>query len=139
MMLKKIWCDELVKKINDIDTNRIVKKKKDSNNRIKYIENKTPTLASTTALNAKINEVKDEISCDTDLATTTSPNDVKENTPDVSILVKKADCDTKIVEIEKKRDHDNLTAKKFLAKIKTSRFKNFSWNCWFRKKIDILR
>ena len=101
-------------------------KKTDSNNRIKYIENKTPTLASTTALNAKINEVKDEISCDTDLATTTSPNDVKENTPDVSILVKKADCDTKIVEIEKKRDHDNLTAKKFLAKIKTSRFKNFS-------------
>ena len=100
-------------------------KKTDSNNRIKYIENKTPTLASTTALNAKINEVKDEISCDTDLATTTSPNDVKDNTPDVSILVKKADCDTKIAEIEKKRDHDhnnkymttqqfnNLTAKKF--------------------------
>ena len=114
-----------LKKLMILIQTESLKKKTDSNNRIKYIENKTPTLASTTPLNAKINEVKGEISCDTDLATTTSPNDVKDNTPDVSILVKKADCDTKIVEIEKKRDHDhnnkymttqqfnNLTAKKF--------------------------
>ena len=46
-------------------------------------------MATTTALNAKINKVKGEIPSITDSATTTALIDVKNNIPKVSDLVKK--------------------------------------------------
>ena len=50
--------------------------------------------------------VKVKIRSITGLAATTI-NDVKNNIPDVSTLVKKANFITKIYEIEKKSDHDH--------------------------------
>ena len=48
-----------------------------------------PNVATTTALNAKINKGKGEIPSITDLATTTALNDVKNKIQNVSTLVKK--------------------------------------------------
>ena len=59
-----------------------------------------------------MNEFKDEITSITGLATTTALNDLKNDIPEVSTLskktlVKKAEYDTKIIETEKKSDHDH--------------------------------
>ena len=61
----------------------------------------------TTALNAKINEVKNKIPNITNLATTTALTGVENKIP-VSNLVKKPDHKTKICETENKiiTDHD---------------------------------
>ena len=62
----------------------------------------------TTALNAKINEVKNKIPNITNLATTTALTGVENKIPNVSNLVKKPDHKTKICETENKiiTDHD---------------------------------
>ena len=57
-------------------------------------------LATTTALNAKINEVKNKISNITNLATTTARTAVENKIRNVSNLVKKTEYNTKISEIE---------------------------------------
>ena len=49
-------------------------------------------LAAKTTLNAKINEVKGEISNITNLASTTALTAVENKTPNVSTLVKKTGC-----------------------------------------------
>ena len=70
-------------------------------------------MATTTALNAKINKVKGEIPSITDSATTTALIDVKNNIPKVSHLVKKTNCDDKIKAIESEyfttSDYDKFT------------------------------
>ena len=61
-----------------------------------------------TNFNAKIAEVKDEIPSITGLDASFALTAVENKIPDVSILVKKTDCDTKISDIEKKiSDHDH--------------------------------
>ena len=57
------------------------------------------TTTTTTAFNAKINEVKNKIPNITNLATTTALIAVENIIPNVSNLVKKTDYDTKISEI----------------------------------------
>ena len=81
-VLKKTEHEELVKKFKVIDTSGFVKKK------IKDIKDKIPNITNLmlliliTALNAKINEVKNDI-------------------PDINTLVKKKDDDAEISEMEK--------------------------------------
>ena len=60
MLLKNKEYDELLQKVNVIDPSRLVKKA-DYNTKIKDIEDKIPNLATTTCLNAKINDVKGEM------------------------------------------------------------------------------
>ena len=70
----------------------------------------------TTALNAKINEVKNKIPNITNLATTTALTGVENKIPNVSNLVKKPDHKTKICETENKiiTDHDKyITTQEF--------------------------
>ena len=113
--VKKEKYDELVEKVNVFDTTGLAKKS-DYNTKMKDIDNKIPNLAITTALNAKINEVKGEIPSITGLATTTALNNVKNNIPDITNLVQKADYDTNISEIENKldREHDkSILTQKF--------------------------
>ena len=113
--VKKEKYDELVEKVNVFDTTGLAKKS-DYNTKTKDIEDKIPNLAITTALNAKINEVKGEIPSITGLATTTALNNVKNNIPDITNLVQKADYDTNISEIENKldREHDkSILTQKF--------------------------
>ena len=71
---------------------------------------KITNLATTAALNGKINEVKNKIPNITNLATTTTALTAVENKiPDVINLVKKTDYNTKINKIENKitTDHDH--------------------------------
>ena len=88
-------------------------------------------LATTAAFNAKINEVKGEISSITVLSITTAVTAIENKIPDVNTLIQKADYDTKFHgEIEKKLndDHGNkyittqefnrLTAENFAARLK---------------------
>ena len=75
------------------------------NRKIKDIEYKIPNLATTSTLNAKTLKIKGEIN-NIGLAYTTAFNNVKNNKLNVSALVEKADCDVKIVNIEKKLDDD---------------------------------
>ena len=66
-------------------------------------------LATTTALKAKINEVKNKIPDITNLATTTALTAVEKRKIDVNNLVKRTDYYTKIGETENKitTDHDH--------------------------------
>ena len=88
-------------------------------------------IATTTALNAKINEVKNKIPDVTNLAISTALTAVQNKIPNVSNLVKKTDYNTKISEIENKittdHDHDKYITtqefNKFTSEIFTVRFK----------------
>ena len=65
-------------------------------------------LATTTGLNAKINQVKDEIPNITNVPITTAPIAVENKIPNISNLFKKTDYNTKFNETEKKiTDHDH--------------------------------
>ena len=75
----------MFKKVNAIDTRGLVKKT-DYNTKIKDIEDKITNVITNTARNAKIKEVKNEMPRTNGLAT--ALNDVKNNIPDVSTLVK---------------------------------------------------
>ena len=57
-------------------------------------------LATNSALNAKLNEVKDKRPNITNLATTTAFTAVENKIPNVSNLVKKADYNTKLVKLK---------------------------------------
>ena len=79
---------------------------------IKNIEDKIPdiiNLATNVFLNAKLNEVKCEISNITNSATTTALTAVESKIPNVSNLVKKSDYNTKISKIKNQvtTDHDH--------------------------------
>ena len=90
----------------------------------------TTNLATTAALNVKINEVKGEISSITGLSITTALTAIENKIPNVNTLIQKADYDTKIGEMEKKLNHDHgnkyittqefnrLTAENFAARLK---------------------
>ena len=61
-----------------------------------------------TDYNAKVSEIEGKIPSITDLATNSASTVVENKTCNVSNLVRKTDCDTKISEIEKKdSDHNH--------------------------------
>ena len=107
LLLKRQNMMNLLKKVNSIDTSRLVNKT-DFNIRIKDTEQKIPDitkLATTVVLNVKIDEVKNEIANITCLSTSTTTTLTAVNKiPDVG---EKANYDTKIGEIEKKLDQDH--------------------------------
>ena len=78
MLLKKLY-DELIKKVDTIDTSKLVHKR-DCDAKIKDIEDKIPSI--------------------TNLVTTTALNTVENKIPNVSDIVKKTDYDEKIKDIE---------------------------------------
>ena len=103
-VVKKSEYDELIKKVNAIDTSKLVNKT-NYNAKIKDIEDEIPditNLATTAGLNAKINDFKYEISSISGLATTATLSAVKKKIPDVNTLVNKADYDAKISVMKKK-------------------------------------
>ena len=89
----------------------------------------TTNLATTAALNDKINEIKGKITSFPNLASITAITIAENKIPNVSKLVKKSDYDRKISEIEKKitdHSHDKcittlefnkLTAETFAARL----------------------
>ena len=105
------------------------------------------TTTTTTAFNAKINEVKNKIPNITNLATTTALIAVENIIPNVSNLVKKTDYDTKISEIENKittnHDHDKyittreFNIKKIYCKIITTNLASKNDIANFVKKTDL--
>ena len=116
-------------KLNDVLRNNVVRK--DVNNvTIKNIEEKTPNItnfATKTTRNAKIDEVKGEMSSITKLATKNTLNTVENKIPSVRNLVKKTGYNRKINETGKKIiDHkyittsefNKLTSKNFAARLK---------------------
>ena len=58
-------------------------------------------VGNTTALNVKINEVKNKIPNITNIATTTTRTAVENKIPNVSALVKKTDYNSKSSEVER--------------------------------------
>ena len=104
-VVKKSEYDELIKKVNAIDTSKLVNKTNYSA-KIKDIEDEIPditNLATTAGLNAKINDFKYEISSISGLATTATLSAVKKKIPGVNTLGNKADYDAKISEMKKKK------------------------------------
>ena len=83
-------------------------------------------LATTAALDAKINDVKNKIPSITNLATTTALtaeiNEVKNKIPNISNLVEKIDYSTKIIKIQHKiptdHDHDKYQQGQQINKLK---------------------
>ena len=86
------------------------------NGKINEVNSETPSstsLATETTLNAKINEVKGKIPNITNLATTTALTAVENKVPSVSNLVKKTDCNTKIMEITDHNHEKYITTAEF--------------------------
>ena len=87
-------------------------------------------LATNSAINVKIYEVKGIIPSITNLATTAPPIAVENKIPNVSNLVKTSDYNTKINETEKRKitDHDHsknyITKQELNYKISRSKFTN---------------
>ena len=118
-------------KLSNVVKNDFVKKDV-YNAKFRNIEDKIldiTNLATKITRNAKINEVKGEISSFTNLATTTALTAVENKIPNDSDLVKEADYNTKVNEIEKKitdnnhdkyittPEHSKVTAENFAAKL----------------------
>ena len=109
-VVKKAEFDELVDKVNNVDTSRFVLKTKYDKDK-SDLENKIPDtsdLVKKTGYNTKITKIEDKAPNVTNLATKTALTNVENKTPDVSSLVKKADYNTKITKIENKLNNHNL-------------------------------
>ena len=106
MFYKKTTYDELVAKVNNIDTSDFVLKTKYNTDKTE-LENKIPdisNLATKTALTTVENKIPDI----NNLATKTALTTVENKIPSVSNLVKKTDYNTKVTEIENKlTDHNH--------------------------------
>ena len=109
-VVKKDVYDELVTKVNNINTSGFVLKTKHDTDKPE-LGNKTPDtsdLVKTTDNNTKITEIEGNKSPDiSNLATKTALNTVENKIPNVNNLVKKTDYDTKITSIENKLDNHN--------------------------------
>ena len=134
----------LKSKVNKLGVDKLVVVPVD----LSKLSDKVKHLATTTtAFNAKINEVKNKIPNITNLATTTALIAVENIIPNVSNLVKKTDYDTKISEIENKittnHDHDKyittreFNIKKIYCKIITTNLASKNDIANFVKKTDL--
>ena len=105
-VVKKAVYDKLVAKVNDIDTNDFVLKTKyqaDKAELEKKILDVTYFIQK-----RKLTELENKIPDVSNLETTNALMAVENKIPSVSNLVKKANCDTKISELEKKlTDHNH--------------------------------
>ena len=111
MLLKETVYDKLVAKLNSIDTSGFVLKTNYDTDKSE-IENKIPDTSGLfkkkTDYNAKITEIQGKIPGIIGLATNTALTTVENKIPNISSLVKKADYNKKIIEIEKKlTDHNH--------------------------------
>ena len=102
-VVKKTEYNKLVTKVDKIDTTRLVLKitydtdNSDLEKKISDAEKKIPKssdLAKKTDLNVKITEIENKIPSITGLATNSALTAVEDETPNVSNLVTKADCNT---------------------------------------------
>ena len=108
-VVKKDVCNELVAKVDNINTSRFVLKTKYDTDKSE-LENKIPDtsgLVKKTVYNTKITEIERKIPDVTNLATKTALTTVENKIPSVSNLVKKTDYNTKITEIENKLNNHN--------------------------------
>ena len=109
MLLKKTVYDELVPKVNSIDTSRFVLKTKYDTDKSE-LENKIPDtsgLVKKTDYNTKITDIESKIPDVSNLATKSTLTTVENKIPDFSNLVKNTDYDTKVTEIENKFNNHN--------------------------------
>ena len=103
-VVKKTAYDNLVAKVNNIDTNGFVLKTKynaDKTELVKKIAD-TSKLVKKSDYNVKISELENNTPSISGLVTTSVLTAVENKIPSVSNLVKKTDYDTKISELEKK-------------------------------------
>ena len=115
-VVKKAVYDKLAAKINNIDTSELILKTKYQTGKTeleKIIPDVTDFVKKT-----KLTELENKIPDFSCLATKTALTAVENNIPDVSRLVKKANYDTKISELEKKLTyHDSyITTPEFNTK-----------------------
>ena len=127
MLLKKTTYDELVAKVDDIDTSDFVLKTKYNIDKSE-LENKIPNVTDFVK-KSKITELENKIPDISNFATKTALTTVENKIFDVINLVNKTDYNTKVTEIEKKLNnhtHDTyidtsefnkLTADVFNARI----------------------
>ena len=107
--------DKLVAKVDNIDTNGLVKKT-DYNTKITEIEDKIPdssSLVKKTDYITKISEIEGKTPDISGLATKTALTAVENKIPRISGLVKKTDYNTKITDIENilnNHNHDKYVA-----------------------------
>ena len=126
-VVKKDVYDQLVAKINNIDTSDFVLKTKYDTDKTE-LENKIPNVTDFVK-EAKLTELESKIPDISNLATKTALTTVENKIPSVSNLVKRTDYNTKITEIENKlnnhshdkyidtQEFDKLTADVFNARI----------------------
>ena len=137
-LAKKVPVPVDLSKLSDVVKNDVVKKDV-YHAKIKNIEDKIPDITSLASVNAKINEIKDEIPNITNLATTAALTNVDNKIPNVSDLVKKADYDAGISEMENKyfttSDYTKFTSNTLDVKITQ---KNLVYECDLNEKIKSL-
>ena len=115
-VIKKTVYDELVAKVNNIDTSKFVLKTKYDTDKSE-LKNKIPDisgLVKKTDYSTKITEIEGKIPHVSNLATKPALATVENKIPDVVSLAKKTDYNTKITENENKlnnHNYDNLMAK----------------------------
>ena len=108
-VVKKDVYDELVAKVNNIDTSEFVLKTKYDTDKSE-LGNKIPDtsgLVKKTDYNTKAADIEGEIPDISNLATKTALNTLENKIPDVSNLVKKPDYSTKVTEIKNKLNNHN--------------------------------
>ena len=74
-----------------------------------------------TGYDFKISEIRDKISCITDLANTATRSNVKNKTPDISDILKKTDYDAKLITTS---DYSKFRNSMFNAKIENKKLVN---------------
>ena len=105
-VVKKAVHNQLVAKVNNIDTSDFVLKSNYQTDKTE-LEKKIPDLTNLVK-KAKLTELENKISDVSSLVTKIALTTVENKIPDVSSLVKKTDYKTKITEIEKKlTDHNH--------------------------------
>ena len=104
-VVKKVVCDKLVAKKNNIDTSGLVKKT-DYNTKITEIKDKIPDISSL-ATKTALTTVENKIPSISNLATKTALTTVENKIPSISGLVKKTDYHTKMTDIENKLNNHN--------------------------------
>ena len=121
MLLKKLNINQLLGKVNNIDTSKFVLKTKYDTDKSE-LENKIPGtsgLVKKTDYDSKITDIEDKIPYISGLATKTALYAVESKIPSVGSLVKKSDYNTKVTEIENKlnnHEHDKyITTTEFNA------------------------
>ena len=108
-VVKKTVYDELVAKVNSIDTSTFVLKNKYDTDKseLKTKISDTSRLLKKTDYYTKVTETEGKIPDVSNLTTKTAVTTVENKIPSVSNLIKKTDYNTKITEIENKLNNHN--------------------------------